>query len=905
MGCGVWLATIKTSEAGYHELTAIRNDSVDLTATIEWDFDNPPSDGFAAGVGREFLEGAFRQMASSVFTATEGRFRVCKVFVHKDSYRDQSVDILIANQSGRAHAPFLGLRTANEHISAFVANNGRRRDETALGKTLAHELGHYGLNLGDEYTEPKDDAGPPALELRRARAPQHCDVTLDTLMGSKATDTFSIAATYRDAGYPAWSGRDRDPKYLKYDDCYLLSAPTAGAGKEDATWRTGHFRHHQRSAWEVIAGDIPTTKLRPEGLPYRRVEQFPSIRDGGVPRTLTQPSFDGNCFQAIFLEPFVIFTIDRSGSMAKPTPNPRFKDETYFDRAKADLKVAIASLPPKARFAVIQHADTVSNVIHPTIFEPNLAANFQTVIDSLQVTTANTTLDLALNRAIELFEQNADHASPEVVLAVTDGAAVVGDGSFGKFQRRGVPIFGQIGDPSTRLAFSLRVADLRGVAKASEVLTYPKILAHLKTRPVRVGDTREPRGQEPMEAPFDVTELDRRGETTFRASLSAPGDLGVFELVDPTGATITPSALPPGVAYETDAQTMLYRVVAPMVGSWKPRFTLQTVPKGNVRFDIHSDTSFSMNVSAQGSGIYPEPWFVYAKLSMPTPIVGAQVIGKLQRKPRYPNEVVPPPTDVAFRDDGIAPDERPNDGIYSGVVATVTDDGVYALDVQATNSSGQAKVDGKSVLDEPGEAPLTMPLTAFTRTGSPGALTAQGFRDMPQSPTASPLHVRNDLTPVWVTVNKPGDVVWLDFNGYAKGKYVAMTGAMISNDGNPQMKTRLTLYEPDGTTVIGTSALDDGTASVDLDTPAAPNEKKYLAKVEIVTGGVGRFQVAVAPRDWFVDPKSASANSADDDCDCRAPGRRSPSTTAAEVSLAGAIVVGALRRARRRSRKAR
>lgn len=118
---------------------------------------------------------------------------------------------------------------------------------------------------------------------------------------------------------------------------------------------------------------------------------------------------------------------------------------------------------------------------------------------------------------------------------------------------------------------------------------------------------------------------------------------------------------------------------------------------------------------------------------------------------------------------------------------------------------------------------------------------------MPQSP-AGAVQVRNDLTPVWVSIDHPGDVVWLEFNGYKKGWYVAMTGGLIANDAGP-MATRLTLYDTDGATELESDAQPDGRARVEVHTPGI--DGKYYLKVEHTSGGVGRFQVAVAPGEWF------------------------------------------------------
>jgi MYXO-CTERM domain-containing protein len=91
-----------------------------------------------------------------------------------------------------------------------------------------------------------------------------------------------------------------------------------------------------------------------------------------------------------------------------------------------------------------------------------------------------------------------------------------------------------------------------------------------------------------------------------------------------------------------------------------------------------------------------------------------------------------------------------------------------------------------------------------------------------------------------------------------------MTGDLLSNGGGP-MKTRLSLIDTDGVTVLATSAEEDGRAFVELRTPGTPGS--YYLKVE---GDVGRFRVAVAPRAWF-DPTGRKTSGEDGGgCGCHA-----------------------------------
>lgn len=862
-----------------NRLHAIRGNSVDLEMSVDWDYDNPSS----TTASREYITEALQTFAETTFAATEGRFRICKVFVRNKGHRKEDADLVLARNDDRAHATVGGLHGQAGQMNLFLYRHGAKRTAFALGRTMAHEFGHYGLSVMDEYTEPKA-AGEGEQEYDE---PRLCDVTLATLMGdTQESDGLSFPATYRESKFRPWlGGAAGADKRQRYQTCEGLTE--AATGEEDATWRTAHYRRYRRSAWELIATPPPREPIPAEARDLPRVVQFDSIREGGVPDAHAPPAYDGACFQPVFLTgAFAVIAIDRSASMNAASGGPN--NETLLDKAKGQAKFFISTLPAGVTVVLLQFSNEASVVVPATkLEEQSLAAQraqLSASIDALTPSQGDTGLDYALDQAFNTLINGADVGNYQFVLAFTDGEVAVSDWLVNKYLGTAIPLFGMAADPSKLTTLKTAARYTRGDARGNAVWTFEAIEKHMRENErLFVRTYPKPAGQEPLEDPVQVSELE--GATSFRAAWSG-NDKVLFELVAPDGSVVTPSALPSGANYVQDGSSGQYSVPKPALGTWKPRLTPQSVLTGDLHLEVASESPLRLDVTVEGGAQYPDPWFVQARVSAAAPVLGAQVTGALSALPDGK------PRSISFRDDGKAPDLQANDGVYSAVIADVVDDGEYSLRVSATNPGG-ARLDSSGVADEPGDQTPALPLSGFGRDQST-TLESKGFRPMPQTP-AGALQVRNDLTPVWVTVNQPGDVVWLVFNGYAKGRYVAMTGALIANDDVP-ISTRLTLYDTDGSTPIASDAGADGRAWVELATPN--QDGKYYLKVEHAGGGVGRFQVAVAPKEWF----TANGAAADDDggsaCACGLPGGARGGSAAWSFALAGAVFL--LRRRARR-----
>lgn len=200
--------------AAQHQLTRVDYDAaknvnvIDLVMSIDWDFDSAP-----AGRDKDFIEGIIKQSSQSLFTLTEGRQMLGKVYVYKNSQFMDNTDIQYKLADGRANANLAGIGNCKAcRILMFAGTNEPVADH---GKTVAHEFGHYILGLYDEYREE----GGKSTE---AGSPQDGDTPRDTIMHNHLAFTnLSTADDYKDA----------------------------------ATSKTAQFRVYGKSAWETLVSD--------------------------------------------------------------------------------------------------------------------------------------------------------------------------------------------------------------------------------------------------------------------------------------------------------------------------------------------------------------------------------------------------------------------------------------------------------------------------------------------------------------------------------------------------------------------------------------------------------------------------------------------------------------------------
>jgi hypothetical protein len=233
--------------AAEHQMTKVNYDAtrnvnvMDLVMSIDWDFDNPPE-----GRDKAFIEAIARQASASLFTMTEGRQMLGKVYVYKNSQFMNNTDIQYLQRNGRANAHPAGFTNCQScRVQQFAGTGESAVDH---GKTVAHEFGHYILGLMDEYREAGGTSTEPG-------SPQDGDTPRDSIM---------------------------------HDHLRFTNVSTADDYTDEALRKTAQYRVYGKSAWEVIvsppASDPPTMTGRLQYEPFRTNFALPTAA------TLTRPT---------------------------------------------------------------------------------------------------------------------------------------------------------------------------------------------------------------------------------------------------------------------------------------------------------------------------------------------------------------------------------------------------------------------------------------------------------------------------------------------------------------------------------------------------------------------------------------------------------------------------------------
>ncbi|HMQ24063.1 MAG TPA: hypothetical protein PKE00_16355, partial [Planctomycetota bacterium] len=197
------------------------------------------------------LEATFQRFGQKAAGMTEGRVRICNLYVFPNREQWQKSDIRVhrvaeGEKPGRAGSVAGGLGKANAWINATTGYYGAGEFEARaldfrLSNTLTHELGHYAFGLLDEYHER--DVKKQATDVG---VPRVTDVTLDTIMGrSQDFDAVSTPADYsklvdgknpreHTAQYRAWGMSGWE--FLTVEEGKLAKSLGLKAGRERIKW---------------------------------------------------------------------------------------------------------------------------------------------------------------------------------------------------------------------------------------------------------------------------------------------------------------------------------------------------------------------------------------------------------------------------------------------------------------------------------------------------------------------------------------------------------------------------------------------------------------------------------------------------------------------------------------------
>ena len=761
----------------------------DLVVSLDWKPDQDEKDGR--------LKNAFQQFAKDVFTMTEGRQKVRKLYVFTDSEQMNTADIRFLDKGGRSNAHPGGIFYDGARILTYTGfSSGTARTDSYIGHTIAHEFGHYAYALYDEYVGSADSSTRPSTPLSG-------DNARPTIMNRQdASQSLSNMFDYDDAVEQA----------------------------------TAQWRVYQKSAWETLVTRPTSDKLPNDFLPaYKRV-LYPEFDGFGISHVLAAPTVGWDTdFEIIYVEgSLAVLVIDDSGSMSYEPPAMPIAisaAKQYVDLMELGENVAVIGFDSYARVEI-----GVTELVDQAAKETVKAA-----IDGL-VADGGTSFSAALSEAASLLTSSSSISQNRYVVMMSDGQASSPDTTF--FQENNIPVYtiglGADVDPSvlTTIATSTGATYTASPTASELANVYAQVRRDIGGNEQLVGQS-EAEMTAGSSNSWDTLISSEDGTAKFSLNWDA-GDVMSLSITQPDGLLITPDSLPAGVTYSSGATYALYRVDSPAAGTWTSTATSSSSTDGMVTHEVSTDSTLGVAVTLSG-GVYPEPIAMLATVTSPESVVGATVLA----------EITPPSGSaglikVPLLDNGVTPDRVADDGIYTGIHVNYTEDGDYQVSVQVSNPTGAARLDTQGALEDGVDAEVTS-LPAFNRMIQQ-SITASNVSDLP-SDASTAQAITADGTMVWGAIAQDDDEVWYRFDAVEDDVYYLQTSNLVSWD-TTTMQTALTLYDIDSSTELASSSHHDGT-DVSYIEWLAPASDTYFVKVAHASPGTGAYALTVGETDLY------------------------------------------------------
>ncbi len=739
----------------------LTGNTLDLTVNVDWDYDASPPvtqiDAPSTVLDRAAINTALNQFAKSFYTMTEGKLRVANLYVYRNSRFGKDVDIQLVNsRRGRSNGSVAGLGKSQMTTTNYLTGTSNGTDGkpnpnipgtpeslTALGKVLAHELGHYVLGLSDEYNDSGTAPNP-----NDPGAPTNEDTPRNTLMNNQ--EQFQSLSTQADYADPAQR-------------------------------KTAHFRVHningaKGSAWDTLtrapANDPPVAKN--EGR--YQVLAFSDVNPDTV--VLTRPALlDAQLPNIVYV------------------PNPQLRQvliidrnqdaDTLADLVKAARGVVEGANAPDQLAIVASPAPASGGVIAPLTTTDAAGKqalnNALTALQSGQGTAFDGTA--AFNQALGLLP-GAASGDPRVfhlVSAMTSdskGTVTVPAPSVASDQ------VARLRDARVKLNLMISsfTSSTPGASKTSASRVSSKVALERRAarKPLPAGQinlaelaqatggkflsansstqaernammlTREANLPDIVNLAIDGADTLAANQTQstrfFVGGNNLDGEVRVvyvfdpadaaklsFSLTTPAGANLTPSSLPVGVDFTRDnaegyAEFTIATTAAGRTGAWAAKATASAAVSDGVGIDVETDSNVAVGATLAGGsvslGVAPR---LLVTLGNARQITGARVTANIYDE--YDALVL---GNVALADNGQGPDSAAGDGIYSADLTGRLPAGEYVVVVNAVgdNSSMFARGAGHRIQ---GALEDAVPTGAFERTtatsfflqeGAPGVTAA-------------------------------------------------------------------------------------------------------------------------------------------------------------------------------------
>ena len=663
--------------AANHPLSAERHDAatgvttVDVTFGLDFDPDNatPPERN------RQYITDIANEFAKSLFVMTNGKKRVGVVRVYTKGKFLDNIDAQILNKDGRAGANINGWSHRGYTATQYTTMDKRVESTVQIGKTIAHEWGHYALGLYDEYKENSTTTDPTS--------PQTNDTPRNTIMNSHEE---------------------------------FLGLSTAADYTDPATRATAQYRAFGKSAWETITADPSgdSAIAVPNGVPKRTAWQ--ALR--GLPEsafgTLTSNAGYDGALSVIFMTENTtrqVLVVDRtlSETLLAAAKNSA---EQMLRKAEAGARVAVVAYPdqvttPVAAFAPIDDTSRTSMIA---------AINGITRVDGTG--DANTALQGAL-ALLQDGRQTTDTPSVALFTSTATEVSAATQTAFKSAQATVQPV--TVDTPAAAanqykrgaaLGVNLRKAAPGNVLLRDLAERTGGVYRHANnpTEMIALASKSAISAQGLQQAVVTEGEIDAlaagaRQDISFQLSAapldgdavvsvySTPSDYSSLQitLTNPAGQTLS-TPFPAGVTLSentTDGARYITigSTVAGRAGQWKLRIASATGVTHSVEYDVLTDTRLIAEPDSLGGAEEDtRPLVLQAVVKGPQPVAGAQVTVDV-----FSDAGTLLYANVPARDDGVAPDLKVDDGIYTLAVGDALPQGEYVAVFKVGNPSGTAQ----------------------------------------------------------------------------------------------------------------------------------------------------------------------------------------------------------------------
>lgn len=688
--------------AASHQLSGVTHDAaagvsvIDVTFAIDWNIDAPT----VASRDRTYVSDFIREYAKSLYMMTNGKQRVGVARVYDKSRYLDNVDALLLNKDGRANGSISGWGARGGKATQFVTSQNQPETVVQLGKTLAHEWGHYAFGLFDEYREEGKKNDDPT-------DPQDGDTPSNTMM----------------ANHEAFAGLSTPADYV-----------------DTAKRATAQYRSYGKSAWEVMVADPSTDSPVTGQRGYPKRTSWDSFR--GLPAsamgTLSSPAGYDTALKIVFMTDDSnrqVIVIDRT------------LPEELFAGAKRSAEQFLRKTENKARVAVMAYPEQINPPVSGSVSIDD--ASRTALIASINALTRSTSTanpSEAMNAAIALLQAGrVDTDTPSIVLLTSNATEVDSTVSAAAKTAR-IAVQPVAVDTPTAAANQYKRGEAQGVnlrkAAAGKVLlrtlaeTTGGVYRHANNATEMVTSaTKSAIGtqgvQEAIIASGEIDGLAVGASKDFAfllggASVDGPVRLSVWtspadfsklqwSLVAPDGKVIS-SALATGIT-ATENATEGARVVsiapgyAGRAGNWKLRVTATAALASALEYDVVTDSVVTADAAViGGTSADNRPLVLTLELKGPIAVAGARVLVDI-----YSDSGTLLYAGIPARDDGGKPDNKADDGQYALEIGDGLPQGEYSAVFRMDDGYGTARLTTSGTLVK-GVNAAAIPLGNFNRT---------------------------------------------------------------------------------------------------------------------------------------------------------------------------------------------